>query len=178
VRLAKPDAVVPPERLRVDKGAGHIGPCGGAVVDPGSDATTKSRSVPSMPEITQAITPLLVYDDIAAAHDFLVEAFGLSPGGVTRDSDGNAVHGEVSTGPMTIWLHRVNPEDQLASPSSLATQSGGLAVIVPDVDAHFDHASARGAVIDAPPADQPYGRREYGARDLEGHRWWFGTVTT
>jgi uncharacterized glyoxalase superfamily protein PhnB len=22
--------------------------------------------------------------------------------------------------------------------------------------------------------NQPYGQREYGARDLEGHRWWFG----
>ena len=24
---------------------------------------------------------------------------------------------------------------------------------------------------------QPYGQREYGARDLEGHRWWFGAPT-
>jgi uncharacterized glyoxalase superfamily protein PhnB len=131
-----------------------------------------------MPEITQSIIPLLVYNDIAAAHDFLVEAFGLSPGGVTRDPDGHAVHGEVSTGPMTIWMHRVNPDDQLASPGTLAAQSSGLVVNVPDVDAHFDHAQAHGAAIDAPPADQPYGRREYGARDLEGHRWWFGTPTT
>ena len=23
------------------------------------------------------------------------------------------------------------------------------------------------------PVDQPYGQREYGARDPEGHRWWF-----
>lgn len=25
------------------------------------------------------------------------------------------------------------------------------------------------------PVDQPYGQREYGARDLEGHRWWFAS---
>jgi hypothetical protein len=32
-----------------------------------------------------------------------------------------------------------------------------------------------GAQIDTEPVDQPYGQREYGARDLEGHRWWFAT---
>ncbi len=52
---------------------------------------------------------------------------------------------------------------------------GGLAVLVDDVDAHCEHARAAGAVIDHRPQDQPYGRREYGARDPEGHRWWFGT---
>ena len=30
-----------------------------------------------------------------------------------------------------------------------------------------------GARIDSAPVDQPYGQREYGARDPEGHRWWF-----
>jgi uncharacterized glyoxalase superfamily protein PhnB len=49
----------------------------------------------------------------------------------------------------------------------------GLVVHVDDVDAHFAHARAR---IDAEPVDQPYGQREYGARDPEGHRWWFATA--
>jgi uncharacterized glyoxalase superfamily protein PhnB len=26
--------------------------------------------------------------------------------------------------------------------------------------------------------DQPYGQREYGVRDCEGHRWWFATPAT
>ena len=79
---------------------------------------------------------------------------------------------------MTIWLHRANPADDLTSPSALPSQSTGLAVLVPDVDAHHAHACARGAAVDSCPVDQPYGRREYGARDLEGHRWWFGTLTS
>lgn len=136
------------------------------------------RRVPSMPDIPQAITPLLVYNDIPAAHEFLVETFGFAPGGLTRDPNGNPVHGEVSMGEMTIWLHRANPEDQLAPPDTLRAQSSGLAVLVSDVDSHHEHARAHGAAVDGPPVDQPYGRREYGARDLEGHRWWFGTTTT
>jgi uncharacterized glyoxalase superfamily protein PhnB len=34
---------------------------------------------------------------------------------------------------------------------------------------------AAGARIDAEPVNQPYGQREYGARDSEGHRWWFAS---
>jgi MerR family transcriptional regulator, thiopeptide resistance regulator len=125
----------------------------------------------------QTITPVLVYEDIKAAHDFLVDAFGLEPGGVTVGSDDRPVHGEVRVGGAAIWLHRVSPEHELSAASALATQSGGLAVLVDDVDAHHQHARAAGARIDTGPTDQPYGRREYGARDLEGHRWWFGTPT-
>ena len=119
---------------------------------------------------------MLICDDIPAAHVVLVDAFGFTTGGVTRDSDGNPVHGEVKAGEMTIWLHRANPEDQLTPSGASPSQSSGLAVLVSDVDAHYEHARTHGAVVDGPPLDQPYGRREYGARDREGHRWWFGTA--
>ncbi|MGH2913648.1 MAG: VOC family protein [Solirubrobacteraceae bacterium] len=125
----------------------------------------------------QPITAVLVYDDIQAAHDFLVDAFGLQSGGVVDDTDGQAVHGEIRVSEAAIWLHRVSAENELSAASALPAASGGLAVIVDDVDAHHAHARASGAHIDSDPTDQPYGRREYGARDPEGHRWWFGTPT-
>ena len=65
-------------------------------------------------------------------------------------------------------------EHGLASPQVSDIANSGLFVDVDDVDAHYEHARSAGARIDGPPIDQPYGRREYGARDLEGHRWWFG----
>ena len=37
------------------------------------------------------IIPLLVYEDIAAAHDFLVDAFGFASGGVVRDGEGRVL---------------------------------------------------------------------------------------
>jgi hypothetical protein len=40
--------------------------------------------------------------------------------------------------------------------------------MVDDVDAHYQHALAEGAVTKGPPVDQPYGYREYSALDLEG----------
>jgi uncharacterized glyoxalase superfamily protein PhnB len=48
-------------------------------------------------------------------------------------------------------------------------------VHVDDVDAHYESACAAGAKIETEPQNQPYGQREYGVRDPEGHRWWFAT---
>src|SRR5829696_6783197 len=93
----------------------------------------------AMPTI-QSIIPLLVYEDIERAHDFLVDAFGFGGGGVERAGDGQAVHGEVVAGDHAIWLHRVTPEHELASPHSMKAQTGGLVVRVDDVDAHYARA--------------------------------------
>jgi uncharacterized glyoxalase superfamily protein PhnB len=123
--------------------------------------------------IIKRIIPLLVYKDIPAAHDFLVNAFGFEAGGVERNAEGQPVHGEVRAGDVTIWLHRVTAEHNL---DSSAISSGGLVVHVDDVDAHYERALAAGAQIDSEPQNQPYGQREYGACDPEGHRCWFATL--
>lgn len=125
-----------------------------------------------MPKI-ERIIPLLTYRDLAAAHDFLVLAFGFTSGGVHRTPDGQAVHAEVRAGSAAIWLHHVG--SGLDSPQSVDVSNAGIVVQVDDVDAHFQSARAAGARIDGDPVDQPYGQREYGARDPEGHRWWFSS---
>lgn len=124
------------------------------------------------------VIPVLTYEDISAAHDFLVQAFGFIPGGVHLTAEGQPVHGEVRAGDTAIWLHRVTAEHHLDSPRAADMANAGLVVFVDDVDAHFRHARAAGAQIDSEPIDQPYGQREYGVRDLEGHRWWFVTPLT
>ena len=70
---------------------------------------------------------------------------------------------------------RVTAEHHLESPLVADVANSGLVVFVDDVDAHYQHARWAGARIESEPVDQPYGQREYGARDLEGHRWWFTT---
>ncbi len=127
-----------------------------------------------MPTIDRII-PLLVYEDIPAAHDFLVEAFAFTSGGIHRNAEGQAVHAEVRAGDLEIWLHRVAADLKLASPRAMPAASSGLAVHVGDVDAHYEHARAHGARVESEPQNMPYGLREYGASDPEGHRWWFAT---
>lgn len=126
-------------------------------------------------ETINRVIPVLVYENIVAAHDFLIEAFGFTSGGIHRTPEGNAVHAEVRAGDFAIWLHRVTAEHQMASPLPLAASSSGLVVHVGDVAAHYDRARSRGARVESEPRDMPYGQREYGARDLEGHRWWFAS---
>jgi uncharacterized glyoxalase superfamily protein PhnB len=125
--------------------------------------------------MSSPVIPVLIYEDIAAAHDQLVEVFGFASDGIQRAPDGTVVHAEVRLGDSRIWLHRVS--DGLASPRTLSQLNSGLVVHVDDVDAHFRRAREAGATIDREPEDEPYGQREYGARDLEGHHWWFATPT-
>ena len=117
--------------------------------------------------------PVLVYEDIPAAHDYLVRVFGFGAGRIDRDGDGQPVHAEVHAGDGVIYLHRVAPEFGVASRVSVGADTAGVDVIVDDVEAHHAHAVAEGGTIVYPPADMPYGVREYGARDLEGRLWSF-----
>lgn len=116
---------------------------------------------------------VLVYDDIPAMHDYLVRVFGLGQGRLERDGAGTCVHGEVRVGDETIWLHPPSTRFGLASPRSLGGANGITAVLVDDVDAHHARAVDAGAEITYPPTDQPYGYREYSARDPEGGLWSF-----
>jgi uncharacterized glyoxalase superfamily protein PhnB len=115
---------------------------------------------------------ILVYADMETAFEYLVRVFGLGPGKLTRDDTGRVVHGELQAGDGVLWLH---PEvaDKLVSPQTAGVSTAMMAVMVDDVDAHFRHAKAQGARIAYEPVDQPYGYREYSARDPEGGMWSF-----
>ena len=99
--------------------------------------------------------------------------FGLGPGELTLDADGCAVHGELEAGNGVVWLHPESPTFGLASPRTVGTATATMAVMVDDVDAHHRRTVERGGTIAYPPVDQPYGYREYGARDAEGGLWSF-----
>lgn len=130
-----------------------------------------------MATTAQRIVTILVYADIAAAHELLVETFGFDSGGVHRNDDGEVIHGEVSLAGEVIWLHRVSPDYGVRAVADLGSATGMLNVFVDDVDAHHAHAAAAGTNIVFPPTDQPYGQREYGVSDVEGRIWSFATRT-
>ena len=118
-------------------------------------------------------TALLVYDDVGAAQDYLVRVFGLTAGARDVDATGRVRHAEVRAGDHVIWLHPAAVDYR--SPATLGAATGMTVVIVDDIDAHHSAAVAAGAAIVEEPTDQDYGVREYGARDLEGHLWFFHT---
>ena len=130
-----------------------------------------------MEEMTMLDTPirgtttLLVYDDLAAAHAYLIDTFGLTGGSLDLDPEGRARHGELFAGDQSIWLHPSG--DGYRSPRGLGGVSSMTVIGVEDAGAHYAYAKEHGADIIMAPVDQPYGVREYGARDLEGHLWYF-----
>jgi DNA-binding transcriptional MerR regulator len=122
----------------------------------------------------QARITVVVYQDIARAHEWLVKVFGLGAGRIDRDDDGRVVHAEVHAGDGVIWLHREQADDyRLLSPRTVGATTASVAVIVDDVDGHHRHAVAHGAIVVQEPVDQPYGYRVYSVRDLEDQLWSF-----
>jgi DNA-binding transcriptional MerR regulator/uncharacterized glyoxalase superfamily protein PhnB len=150
----------------------------GLLADPGDTGLTMDllevlEDMTAIDAGVQRRISILVYADLEAAHEYLVRTFGLGPGELTRDGDGRVVHAELEAGDGVLWLHREAPELKLATPRALGGATGMVAVIVEDVDAHYRRAVDEGAVIRYAPVDQPYGYREYGAMDGEGHLWSF-----
>lgn len=148
-----------------------------------AETSTARRSTRDLLEVLTDMTTLdhtveqriqiLVYADLEAAMTFLIDVFDLGPGELTRDGEGAPVHATVDAGDGQIWLHLESPEFGLASPRSLGAATATMAVMVDDVDAHHERVKERGAEIVYAPVDQPYGYREYGARDPEGGLWSF-----
>jgi uncharacterized glyoxalase superfamily protein PhnB len=132
------------------------------------------------------ITPMISYEDVAAALDWLAAAFGFREREGTRltSDDGRITHAEMELGDGVIML--ANPTPDYQSPKHHAEVCGlarkwlavpyvidGLHVFVDAVDTHFATAKAAGATLLSEPEDQSYGERVYRAADLEGHRWMF-----
>jgi uncharacterized glyoxalase superfamily protein PhnB len=121
---------------------------------------------------SNSIAPYLYYEDGIAALEWLSNAFGFRERMRQVGQDGALQHGELQHGNATIMLGC--PPDY-RSPKKLGQVTVGVYVHVDDVDAHFERSKAAGADLDGPPEDKPYGERLYGARDLEGHQWWFAS---
>lgn len=122
------------------------------------------------------IQVVLVYEDIEGSQKYLVDTFGVEPGPLHRTPEGAVVHGEVTVGSTSIWMHRVAPEHGLDSPKNLGHASGGLVVYVDDVDAHYQRVTAAGGRPSTPgPTDQEYGLRDYSVLDREQHLWTFAS---
>jgi uncharacterized glyoxalase superfamily protein PhnB len=114
----------------------------------------------SMPRST--VIPELAYPDVGQATDWLCETFGFS----VRLRIGNH-RAQLNIGEGTIVLTE--------SPGYRASGDAAHSVMirVDDVHGHHERVSRRGARIVRPPADYPYGERQYTVEDLAGHRWTF-----
>lgn len=115
------------------------------------------------------IIPTLRYSDADRAIAFLTDAFGFTEESVVRGDGGQVAHAELSWDGGVVMVGSRRPGDVFDTGKAVTY------VVVDDPDAHCARARAAGAEIVQEPVDQPYGSREYSARDPEGNIWSFGT---
>src|ERR1700733_7682883 len=115
-----------------------------------------NRSIPA-----STVIPELAYPDIGKAIDWLCGAFGFTlririanHRAQMNVGDGAVILTELVEG------HRVD-----MGPSVM--------VRVENIDRHYERAIQHGARVQRPPADYPYGERQYSVEDFAGHRWNF-----
>ena len=116
------------------------------------------------------VVPVLVYEDVGRAIDWLCATFGFTERLRAGSPGGGIVHAQLEVGDCAVMLGRQGGEFRAPHPSQVNQY---VVVHVANVDAHHDHARQCGARILKQPADMPFGERQYTAEDCGGHRWTF-----
>jgi uncharacterized glyoxalase superfamily protein PhnB len=116
------------------------------------------------------LVPILVYEDVDRAIDWLCDTFGFRERLRARSPGGTIAHAQLVLGEGAIMLGRQGGEFRPPRPNEVSQY---VTVLVENVDKHFEHTRQCGARILKSPADMPFGERQYTVEDLGGHRWTF-----
>ena len=126
-----------------------------------------------------AVVPTLRYRDLAAAIDWLCNAFGFEAHHVVAAEDGTIQYAELTYGSGMIMLAPVVDKDLDGLMTQPADTGGAETQIcylfVSDIEGHCAQAREAGAEILLDLADADGDSRGYACRDLEGHVWKFGS---
>jgi uncharacterized glyoxalase superfamily protein PhnB len=137
----------------------------------------------------QQVIPMLSYEDVGRAADWLTNAFGFEERERFADDDGTVTHVTLSLDDGLVFLGYPSPDYRGPRRHAEECEAArrwretpyvvdGVMVYVDDVGAHFDRARREGATILTEPEDNAaVGQRQYRAEDIEGHRWMFAQPT-
>jgi PhnB protein len=129
--------------------------------------------------IAQPIIPHLVVDNAAAAIDFYKRAFGAVEQVRHMADDGKRVmHASLSIGGQPLFLADDFPEmcgGKSSTPKALAGTPVTMHLDCPQADTLWAQATAAGASVVLPLADQFWGDRYGIVRDPFGHQWSIAT---
>ena len=116
------------------------------------------------------VVPILVYEDVGKAIDWLCGTFGFRERLRAAGPGGSVTHAQLDIAEGAVMLGRQGAGFRPPRPNEV---SQFLHVRVEDVDKHFENARQCGARILKSPTDMPFGERQYTVEDLGGHRWTF-----
>lgn len=117
-----------------------------------------------------SVVPVLVYEDVAKAVDWLCGTLGFKERLRAASPGGSVSHAQLAIAGGAVMLGRQGGEFRAPRADEVSQY---VIVHVRNVDQHFEQARRRGARILKPPADMPFGERQYTAQDPWGHRWTF-----
>ena len=125
------------------------------------------------PDGYTSLTPFLVCSPAAEAISFYEEVFGATVVGRMDGPAGTVLHAELDLGLGRMQLSDPNEQYGLVAPGGVADDrvSGSTCIYVPDVDAVFAAAVARGATVREKPSTFVTGDRFASIYDPFGHRW-------
>jgi uncharacterized glyoxalase superfamily protein PhnB len=122
----------------------------------------------SAPKAT--VVPVLVYEDVNHAIDWLCATFGFRERLRAAGAQGVVSHAQLDIADGAVMLGRQGAEFRPPRPNEVTQY---VLVHVANVDEHFERTRASGARILKPPANMPFGERQYTVEDPGGHRWTF-----
>ena len=114
-----------------------------------------------------AVIPVLTYDDVAEASEWLCRAFGFRERLGIGDHRAQLVYGD---GAIIVTAGRTERR------VSAAPVTHAVHVRVDETDRHHEQAKRSGAQILQPPTDYPNGERQYSAGDVAGHHWFSQSI--
>jgi uncharacterized glyoxalase superfamily protein PhnB len=124
----------------------------------------KNRSSP-----TATVVPILVYEDVGKALEFLTRAFGFKER-LRAEYGGSINHAQMDIGEGSIIIGKQGGPFKVPAGDTVSQYAH---INVENVDQHFAKAKAAGAVILKEPQEMPFGVRQYTAKDIGGHWWTF-----
>jgi PhnB protein len=119
----------------------------------------------------QSVIPAFAVADIETSLRFYADALGFKETFRMPGDDGRLVHASVQRGDVSLMFGAIDRIPELADRPPL-----GKGVVLytnvgddEDIDALFAHARANGATVLEPPADQPWGHRDWTIADPDGY---------
>lgn len=119
---------------------------------------------PSAPP--NSVTPVLAYDDVRAAVDWLTHVVGFTER--VRIDDHRS---QLAFGDGAVIVADASHGRGPLQPDAAVTHS--VLVRVHDIDAHHRTLKGAGANVRSEPTDLPFGERQYSVVDPGGHSWTF-----
>lgn len=126
-----------------------------------------TSSVKTIPDGYHTVTPYLTVQEAPPVIEFLQRAFRAEVIGRTDGPDGSFRNAEIKIGNSMVMIGEARGEWQ---PMPCA-----IYLYVDDTDTVYRSALEAGASSLMEPADQFYGDRNAGVRDLAGNYWWIAT---